>query len=89
MYAATCPYCLATTPDLMKLADDLSVHIDQFNLLEFKSYQQKYNIEYTPTLVYFEDGVEKERIVGGLSEDSSAGNTIEDYKAFFERHQGE
>lgn len=86
MYAATCLYCKQTTPVLVPLADELNIHLDQFNLLEFKSYQEKYNIDYTPTLIYFEDGVEKERIVGGIALDGVEGNSYEDYKAFFERN---
>lgn len=87
MYSASCRYCLATTPLLVPLTEQLNIHMDQFNLLEYQDYLNKMNIEYTPTLIYFEDGVEKERIVGGIATNGEEGNTYEDYKAFFERNQ--
>jgi len=87
MYAATCIYCKETTPVIMPLADELNIHVEQFNLLEYKDYQGKYDIQYTPTLVYFEDGIEKERIVGGVALNGAEGNSIEDYKAFFEKYK--
>lgn len=87
MYSASCSHCRATTPLLVPLTEQINVHMDQFNLLEFEEYFKKMNVEYTPTLIYFEDGVEKERIVGGIATNGAQGNTYEDYQAFFERNQ--
>ncbi|KAB7666888.1 thioredoxin family protein [Bacillus sp. B1-b2] len=63
-FSSTCIYCKQTTPELMPLADELDVHIDQYNLLEYQDGWTKYNIESTPTLVQFKDGKEVGRIVG-------------------------
>lgn len=63
-FSSTCVYCKQTTPELMPLADDLGVDIDQYNLLEFEEGWEKYNIESTPTLVQFKNGKEVNRIIG-------------------------
>lgn len=89
MFSSTCIYCKETTPQIMPIVNELGVELNQFNLLEFPEYQAKYNIEFTPTLIYFEDGVEKERIVGGVvAEGSGQGATLEDFRAFFEKYKG-
>lgn len=89
MFSSTCKYCKETTPQIMPIVNELSVELNQFNVLEFPEYQAKYNIEYTPTLIYFEGGVEKERIVGGvMPEGSTSGATLEDFRAFFEKYKG-
>lgn len=63
-FSSTCPHCKVTTPILMPVAKDLGVDIKQFNLEEFKDAWQRYNIQSTPTLVYYKDGKEVERIIG-------------------------
>lgn len=76
-----------TTPQLKPLADDLGVNLHQFNLREFEEYFGKMNIEATPTLVYFKDGVESERMKGGLKEGTADGGyTLDEFKAFFNKH---
>jgi thiol-disulfide isomerase/thioredoxin len=63
-YSPICPHCKKTTPILMSLAKNMKVHIYQYNLLEFEQGWDDYHIQYTPTLVYFENGKEKARLVG-------------------------
>ncbi|GAB6926391.1 hypothetical protein JCM10914A_03740 [Paenibacillus sp. JCM 10914] len=88
-FASDCPHCMATTPQLMPLADDAGVTLHQYNLREFQEGWRDYNIEFTPTLVYFENGVEQERIVGGISaEGTQEGNTIEHFTTFLDKHKG-
>lgn len=89
MFSSTCIYCKETTPQIMPIVNELGVELNQFNLLEFPEYQAKYEVEFTPTLIYFEDGVEKERIVGGVAAEGSAqGATLDDFRAFFEKYKG-
>jgi len=89
MFSSTCNYCKATTPQIMPIVGELGIDLHQFNVLEFPEYQVKYNIEFTPTLIYFEGGVEKERIVGGVAAEGSVqGATLEDFRAFFEKYKG-
>ncbi|GIN12951.1 hypothetical protein J26TS2_28180 [Shouchella clausii] len=66
-FSPTCQYCKKATPKLMDVAGEEDIHIDQFNVLEYDD--SAYGIEYTPTLIYFEDGKEVDRIVGDHTED--------------------
>jgi thioredoxin 1 len=63
-FSPTCPHCQEATPVLMPIADDENVDVLQYNLLEFEQGWEDYKIEYTPTLIYFEGGAEKGRLVG-------------------------
>jgi len=88
-YASTCPHCKVTTPVLVPMEKELGLDVKQFNLEEFKDGWQKYNIQFTPTLVYYKDGVEAGRIEGGVPEGgSSSGNTPDMFKAFFQKYKG-
>jgi thioredoxin-related protein len=63
-FSSECIYCKQTTPELMPLAEDLNVSIDQYNLLEFEEGWDKYNIDSTPTIVQYKNGEEVGRING-------------------------
>jgi thioredoxin 1 len=63
-YSPTCPHCKKTTPILMPLAKSMNVHVYQYNLLEFDQGWDDYHIQFTPTIVYYEKGKEKARLVG-------------------------
>lgn len=68
-YSPTCVYCQNTTPVLVPLAEELGVDVKKLNLLEFEAEWDKYRIEGTPTLVYFENGEEAARISGQQQEE--------------------
>lgn len=88
-FASDCPHCRVTTPELMPLADDAGVTMHQYNLREYQEGWRDYNIEFTPTLVYFENGVEKERLVGGLApEGTDQGYSLDDFKEFLDKYKG-
>lgn len=88
-FASDCPSCQATTPKLMPLAQESGAFLHQYNLREFQDGFRQYNIEYTPTLVFFENGVEKERLVGGITaEATQGGNTAEAFTEFFDKYKG-
>ncbi|MFD0695833.1 thioredoxin family protein [Paenibacillus sp. GCM10027628] len=88
-YSSTCPHCKVTTPVLVPMEKELGIDVKEFNLQEFNDGWQKYNIESTPTLVYYKNGVEVDRIVGGVPEGNAAvGNKPEIFKAFFEKYKG-
>ncbi|KAB7704899.1 thioredoxin fold domain-containing protein [Bacillus aerolatus] len=80
-YSPTCPHCQKTTPVLMPVAKDKNVDVKQFNLLEFEDGWNEYQIESTPTLVYFKNGVEQERLVGS--------HPKENFEHFLEAHKKE
>lgn len=87
-FASDCPHCRATTPELMPLAKEAGIDLPQYNLREFEEGWNQYKIEYTPTLVYYENGVEKERMVGGLQEAAGDnGYQLEDFKEFFAKNK--
>ncbi|ETT82107.1 thioredoxin family protein [Viridibacillus sp. FSL R5-0477] len=67
-FSPECTHCRAATPKLMPLAKKLGVHIDQLNLLEYENLFDKYGIEGTPTLSYFKDGKEIQRMAGDADE---------------------
>ncbi|ADU31247.1 thioredoxin family protein [Evansella cellulosilytica] len=67
-YSPTCEYCNEATPVLVPLAEQLGVDVVLFNLLEFNHGFNDYNIDYTPTLVHYENGVEVSRKVGLFNE---------------------
>jgi thiol-disulfide isomerase/thioredoxin len=85
-FSATCPYCMETTPKLNPIIADSGVEVPQFNLDVYQDGFSKYSIVYTPTLVYFEDGVEKDRIEGGLVEGNNL-NTEQTFIDFFAKHK--
>ncbi|HWK21673.1 MAG TPA: thioredoxin family protein [Ureibacillus sp.] len=70
MFSPECPHCKKMTPSLMPIADEVGVQIDQYNVLEYEQGWNDYNVEATPTLIYFKDGKEVNRIVGDYSEDT-------------------
>ena len=63
-FSSDCMYCKQTTLELMPLAEELNVSIDQYNLWEFEEGWDKYNIESTPTIVQYKNGEEVSRING-------------------------
>lgn len=72
MFSPECSHCKVMTPALMPIADELGVQIDQLNILEYEQGWDDYNVEYTPTLIYFENGKEVNRLVGDYSKDTDA-----------------
>lgn len=69
LFSPTCVHCQKFTPKLMPLAEKNDIQIDQLNVLEFTDAWVTYNIEATPTLIYFENGEEVNRLVGDANED--------------------
>ncbi len=68
MFSPTCSHCKAFTPKLMPIAEELDIQIDQLNVLEYENAWTTYNIKATPTLIYFENGEEVNRLVGNADE---------------------
>lgn len=66
-YSPTCQFCQEATPRLVPLAEENGIDLVQYNLLEFEEGWNEYNIESTPTVVHYEDGVEVERVEGAAS----------------------
>lgn len=82
-FSSSCIYCKQTTPVLKPMADELGVDLPMFNLLEFPDGWRDYRIESTPTLVFYKDGVEADRIVGGVELEQGDGGVPQDvYREF-------
>lgn len=77
-YSPICVYCLNTTPILVSVAEELGVDVKKFNVYEFEAQKKTYNITGTPTLVYYENGKEVDRVNGS--------QTKKFYQAFFEEY---
>ena len=70
MFSPECGHCMNFTPKLMNVAEQEDIQIDQLNVLEYQNAWTTYQLEYTPTLIYFENGKEVTRIVGDKDEES-------------------
>lgn len=80
-FSPLCGYCKEMTPVMMPIANNMDVEVLQFNVLEFGNEAAPYQIEATPTLIYFENGEEVGRMVGGQPE--------ENIRAFFDAVKGQ
>nr|WP_106781009.1 thioredoxin family protein [Lysinibacillus timonensis] len=72
MFSPVCQHCMNFTPNLMPKANEVGVHIDQLNILEYQAGWDEYQIEATPTLIFFNEGKEVQRLVGDQSNDMDA-----------------
>lgn len=90
-FSPECSHCKETTPYLMPMSKELGVDMKQFNLLEFKEGWDQYRIKYTPTLVYFKDGKEAERIEGGflMVNGKPDEKTTKEFKDFFNKYKSQ
>lgn len=70
MFSPTCEHCKAFTPKLMPIAKELDIQINQLNVLEYQNAWTTYAVEHTPTLIYFENGEEVNRLVGNADEET-------------------
>lgn len=64
-FSPACPYCVQTTPILQDMVEEKEIEIHQLNVLEYDQAFSEYAFTHTPTTIYFENGQEKDRIVGG------------------------
>ncbi|PLS17652.1 thiol reductase thioredoxin [Bacillus sp. M6-12] len=75
-YSPECPHCIKTTPVVNPVAKEMNIDLVQYNLLEFEEGWDDYQIKSTPTIVHYEKGKEKARIVGS--------HKAEEFKDFFQ-----
>lgn len=76
-FSPECVHCQELTPRLTPLADENKIDIVKYNILEYEQGWDDYLIGATPTLIYFEDGKEVQRVEGAVPD-----NTIQ---AFFDK----
>lgn len=70
LFSPECGYCMQMTPKLMPIAEEFDIQIDQLNVLEYQDQGPKYNLEGTPTLIYFNDGEEVTRLYGDYDKET-------------------
>lgn len=68
MFSPICVHCKQFTPKLMPVAEEEGIHIDQLNVYEYENAWTTYQLDATPTLIYFKDGKEVTRLVGDYSQ---------------------
>lgn len=76
-YAPTCQYCIELKPNLEKVLRDKDMSIDTINVQENQHIPSMYGVTGWPTIIYFENGTEKDRFVGN--------QPIENIEEFFTR----
>ena len=70
-FSPECSHCKNYTPKLMPIAKELGIEVHQLNVLEYPEEWDKYNLEATPTLIYFEDGKEYARSTGDAPDETT------------------
>ena len=70
MFSPECGHCMNFTPKLMNVAEQEDIQIDQLNVLEYENAWTTYQLQGTPTLIYFENGEEVTRLYGDKDEES-------------------
>lgn len=70
-FSPECSHCKNYTPKLMPIAKKLDVKVNQLNVLEYPEQWDKYAIEATPTLIYFENGKEVARLTGDAPDEDT------------------
>lgn len=68
-YQTDCIYCKETSPIIIPMAKEMKLDLKEVNLQDEISGWKKFNVEGTPTIIRFKDGVEVDRIHGLQSED--------------------
>lgn len=68
LFSPECVHCQNFTPNLMPTADEVDVHIDQLNILEYQAGWAEYKVTSTPTLIFFNEGNEVNRLEGDYSQ---------------------
>lgn len=90
-FSPTCPHCVATSPHLVPLTKEIGMDMKMYNVLEFDQGWKDYKLNATPTLVYFKNGVEAERIEGGfnMNGDKPTPESYEKFKAFLTKYKSQ
>lgn len=83
-WSPTCSHCQEATPLLVDAFEQAGSDEDliQLNVLEYEEPWSTYQLEATPTLIYFEDGEEVERMTGNPGD-------VATYESFIAATSGE
>lgn len=85
-YQPDCPHCQSVSPILIPMAEEeYDIDMKEFDLKEYDYKWNTYDIESTPTLVYYQDGEEVDRVNGAAETDEEIETK---YQNFLEEHAG-
>ena len=70
-FSPECSHCKNYTPKMMPIAKELDIQVDQLNVLEYGEGFDTYAITATPTMIYFENGVEIARLEGDAPDETT------------------
>lgn len=71
LFSPLCSHCKNYTPKLMPLAEEYGVTVNQLNVLEYEEAWDTYGIDATPTLLYFENGKQVNKLVGDAPDEQT------------------
>lgn len=63
-YSPECLHCQEVTPIIVPMTEKLEIDMMKVNILAYKEAIREFNITGTPTIVYYENGEEFNRVVG-------------------------
>ncbi|WP_146547625.1 thioredoxin family protein [Rummeliibacillus suwonensis] len=63
-FSPLCIHCRYFTPLVNNTFNHQNIKIKKFNIYEFKDLAKTYNIQETPTVIYYKNGKEVKKIVG-------------------------
>jgi thioredoxin-like negative regulator of GroEL len=63
-YQTDCIYCKATSPIIIPMAEEMKIDLKKLNLQEDPAGWDEFHIEGTPTIIYYNNGKEVDRIFG-------------------------
>lgn len=68
-WSPTCTHCRIEAPILVPLAKQLKVDVKQLNVLEYPDFASNQGITSTPIIVYYQDGIIKNKMIGTHSKE--------------------
>lgn len=85
-YQPDCSHCQRVSPILIPMAEEeFDLDMKELDLKEYDNKWDTYDIEATPTLVYYQEGEEVDRISGAAETDKDIETQYED---FLDKHAG-
>lgn len=68
-WSPTCTHCRIEAPILTPLVKELKIDLKQLNVLEYPDFASNQGIISTPVIVYYQDGIIKNKLVGSHSKE--------------------
>lgn len=69
-YQTDCLACKKTSPIVIPMAKEMNIDLKKLNLQEYATGWKEFEIKGTPTIIYFKNGKEEDRIFAKQSEET-------------------